>query len=276
MNSLKFVVIPMALLLLFTADAPVIQGKKNTVEMISWEQADKLIPRYSKFTVQDLETGKKFHVQRRAGSRHADVQPLTTKDTKIMKHIYNGKWSWKRRGIIVIAKGKMIAASMHGMPHGAGALNNNFPGHFCIHFYGSKTHRTSSMDLSHKLMIFKAAGELDNYFESAGPYELVAAYFAGLKQQDLKIIHYAALQKPDREKIINQIENVTVLQMPALPAENIGDALTLSVPVELALQLKGIGPEKYIGTITIVRFSPWGPWKVDSKQFLEEVEVLAR
>ncbi|MCM3080108.1 hypothetical protein [Brevibacillus invocatus] len=33
----------------------------------------------------DLETGQRFQVQRRAGSRHADVQPLTRNDTMILK-----------------------------------------------------------------------------------------------------------------------------------------------------------------------------------------------
>ncbi|MDQ7862438.1 hypothetical protein RCO48_19805 [Peribacillus frigoritolerans] len=45
---------------------------------------------------------------------------------------------------------QMIAASMHGMPHGAGALQNGFSGHFCVHFSGSITHRLKNEDLSHK------------------------------------------------------------------------------------------------------------------------------
>lgn len=125
-----------------------------SIEMLPWETVNELIPNRSFFTIMDVETGKKFKVQRRAGSRHADVQPITDNDTKIMKEIYNGKWDWKRKAIIVISNARWIAASMHGMPHGAGALNNNFPGHFCVHFYGSTTHLTGKMDLSHKLMIY--------------------------------------------------------------------------------------------------------------------------
>src|SRR3954471_12861771 len=97
------------------------------IDMLPWEKVYGILPKYSKFTVLDVETGKMFKVQRRAGSRHADVQPLTSKDTKIMKEIYGGKWSWKRRAIIVIHKDQWIAGSMHGMPHGAGVLANNFP-----------------------------------------------------------------------------------------------------------------------------------------------------
>ena len=92
------------------------------IDMLPWEKVYGILPKYSKFTVLDVETGKMFKVQRRAGSRHADVQPLTSKDTKIMKEIYGGKWSWKRRAIIVIHQDQWIAASMHGMPHGAGCI----------------------------------------------------------------------------------------------------------------------------------------------------------
>src|SRR3954452_21757693 len=154
------------------------------IEMLDWKEVNQLLPKYTKFTVLDVETGKKFRVQRRAGSHHADVQPLTTKDTKIMKKIYGGKWSWKRRAIVVISKDQWIAASMHGMPHGGGALKNNFPGHFCIHFYGSTTHRTNSMDLSHMLMIYKASGQLNQYLAKADPYQVINAYIVGFKQQD--------------------------------------------------------------------------------------------
>src|SRR3954447_19446322 len=173
--------------------------------MPDWKKVNQLLPKYSKFIVQDMETGKRFKVQRRAGSQHADVQPLTAKDTKIMKKIYGGKWSWKRRAIYVIHKKQRIAASMHGMPHGAGALQNNFPGHFCIHFYGSTTHRTDSMDLSHMLMIYKASGKLEEYLSKASPYETVEAYIAGFKQQDAFISSLISLQKKKWKPILGKI-----------------------------------------------------------------------
>ncbi|KAF0826135.1 hypothetical protein KIS1582_0274 [Cytobacillus firmus] len=175
------------------------------IEMLPWEKVNGILPKYSKFTVMDVETGKKFKVQRRAGSHHADVQPLNAEETKIMKSIYGGKWSWKRRAIIVINGNQWIAASMHGMPHGGGALKNNFPGHFCIHFYGSTTHRINYMDLSHKLMILKAAGKLDGYLYNANPYEVISAFMAGLKQQDSKIVQSISLQPLAWNKLLPRI-----------------------------------------------------------------------
>lgn len=96
------------------------------IEMLPWEIVNNIIPDKTNFTIIDIETGLSFKVQRRAGSHHADVQPLTKEDTQIMKKIYNNKWSWNRRAIIVLINNQMIAASMHGMPHGAGALPNGF------------------------------------------------------------------------------------------------------------------------------------------------------
>jgi hypothetical protein len=104
------------------------------IEMLPWEDVNEILPNKTKFTIIDVETGLQFRVQRRAGNQHADVQLLTREDTQIMKKIYNGKWSWKRRAIIVLISDQMIAAFIHGMPHGAGALQNGFLGHFFVHF----------------------------------------------------------------------------------------------------------------------------------------------
>jgi len=247
------------------------QSPNHKVQMFQWEEVNDILPKYSKFTVVDLETGMKFRVQRRAGSNHADVQPLTSEDTAIMKKIYSGQWSWKRRAIIVISEEQMkIAASMHGMPHGGGALKNNFPGHFCIHFFGSTTHRTNFMDLSHKLMILKAAGNLELYLEQTDPYDLVNAFIAGIKQQDPKIISYISLQEQDWDTILPTIDNIRISRMEILPHEDITDELTLSVPVEINWQIKGVGGKNFTGKIKLVRFMPNEQWKIDSVQFLKD------
>jgi hypothetical protein len=243
------------------------------VELLSWKEVNNLLPKYSKFIVMDVESGKRFHVQRRAGSHHADVQPLTSKDTEIMKKIYGGKWSWKRRAIIVAYKDQWIAASMHGMPHGAGALQNNFPGHFCIHFLGSTTHCSNSMDLSHMLMILKAAGELDTYLEKANPYEVIEAYMMGLKQHDKNIVNSASLQKMKWKPILSQIDNVKISRMPLLPAEDLTEQISLDVPIEVDWILKNKGRQIFKDEIHLVRFSPYEGWKVDSIHLLKDNQM---
>ena len=159
------------------------------VKVLPWEQVNSILPKKSKFTIIDVESGLFFDVQRRAGNSHADVQPLTHRDTKIMKTIYNGKWSWRRRAIIVLTDDRMIAASMHGMPHGAGALQNGFPGHFCVHFSGSTTHGLKNADPAHKLMVLKAGGMLDHYLSKIDPFEMMQVLEVAINQRDEKIMN---------------------------------------------------------------------------------------
>ena len=103
------------------------------------------------YTVKDIYTGKTFRCQRRFGSNHLDSEPLTAEDTATLKSIYGGEWSWNRRPILVMYGGHVYAASMNGMPHGTCTItNNNFDGHFCIHFYNSKTHETKRVDEAHQ------------------------------------------------------------------------------------------------------------------------------
>jgi hypothetical protein len=243
------------------------------IELLPWEEVNILLPKYTKFTVMDVDTGKQFHVQRRAGSHHADVQPLTAEDTKIMKSIYGGKWSWKRRAIIIIHKDQWVAASMHGMPHGGGALKNNFPGHFCIHFFGSTTHRTNSMDQAHMLMIYKSAGRLDEYFWGANPYEVIEAYVTGIKQKDETISSAASLQKLKWKVVLNQIESINIRRLSLLPPEDLKSEISLDVPIEFDLFLNKIGRKTIKGIIHLVRFSQYQPWKIDSMRFFKESNI---
>lgn len=108
------------------------------------------IPKGAVFTVKDCKTGKTFRAKRWSGANHCDTMPLTSSDTAIMRSIY-GKWSWRRRPVLILYNGHVYAGSMNGMPHGTTTIkNNNFPGHFCIHFYGSKTHGTKRVDETHQ------------------------------------------------------------------------------------------------------------------------------
>lgn len=170
---------------------------KHYGEMLRWEKAKARVPMKHIVTVVDLETGLSFRAQRRAGSHHADVQPLTKEDTSVMKQIYGGKWSWKRRVILVLAGGKPIAASMHGMPHGGdGIPDNAFSGHFCIHFQGSMTHRSGHPDFAHQLMVRKAAGKLIDYRSEASPIELAGALMEALHRQDEFLLRLALEGSP--------------------------------------------------------------------------------
>lgn len=127
-------------------------------EMDWWTSGIQMIfPRGGIATVTDVETGLAWKEQRRGGTNHADVQPLTAADTAAMKQAYGGTWSWARRAIFVTINGVNYAASMNGMPHGGGSIaDNDFSGHHCIHFTNSRTHGSNRVCQLHQAAIQRA------------------------------------------------------------------------------------------------------------------------
>lgn len=126
------------------------ETEKIKATSLKWFKNTYAIPKGATVTIKDVYTGKTFKAVRWSGANHMDTEPATKADTAIMKSIYGGSWSWKRRPILVKYKNKVYAASMNGMPHGTSTRNNGFDGHFCVHFTGSKTHETNRVDTEHQ------------------------------------------------------------------------------------------------------------------------------
>ena len=126
-------------------------------ERLDWfHGGSKKIPKGAVFKIKDVKTGKVFTVKRWSGANHIDAEPLTRSDTAVMKKLY-GHWSWKRRAVLVKYNGHVYAASINGMPHGTQTISNNgFDGHFCVHFYGSKTHCSQKVDKMHQKCVAQA------------------------------------------------------------------------------------------------------------------------
>ncbi|MEW6033179.1 MAG: LysM peptidoglycan-binding domain-containing protein [Bacillota bacterium] len=139
---------------------------KLKAEAVPWSTVDRLWKIGQVAQVTDVWTGRIFYVIRIGGWAHADVEPVTARDTATMKANYGGSWSWNRRPIVVVVGGQRIAASQNGMPHaGYTIYNNNFPGHFCVHFLGSTTHGSSytsngqpTLDPAHQWCVQQAIG----------------------------------------------------------------------------------------------------------------------
>lgn len=128
------------------------------IELLHWIEVNPLFPAGTRARVTDVATGLSFEVQRLFGTLHADVEPVTIRDTETMREIF-GQWSWERRAIILEVDGRHFAGSMNGQPHGdQSILDNGFPGHFCIHFLGSRTHGTKVLDPDHHRALLSAAG----------------------------------------------------------------------------------------------------------------------
>ncbi len=196
---LLLIVIPLLLVFIFMYKYTLPEVEENHLvqpepkelygEFLTWEEARQYFNKYSSATIMDLDTGLQFNVQRRGGSNHADVQPLTAEDTATMKAIYNGKWSWKRRAVIVeMENGRKIAGSMNGMPHGRGAIaGNNFNGHSCIHFRDSTTHGSRKVDLTHQMMVWKAANVVEKQIKTLGAEDSIRLFFTAIDQGEMKI-----------------------------------------------------------------------------------------
>ncbi|BCB03474.1 hypothetical protein [Bacillus sp. KH172YL63] len=243
-----------------------------SVEILPWDQVNEIIPKGSYFTIIDVESGLSFNVQRRAGSKHADVQPVTEKDTKVMKTIYGGNWSWDRRAILVLVNDHLIPASMNGMPHGAGALQNNFPGHFCVHFSGSTTHKTPTPDPAHKIMILKAGGELDRFLQKSDPYEITNVLEIAINQHDGKLL--AKVMTGDEgtlRRILNEIDRIQIVQRSILPIED----LPVMVGMETEVKVKWIRHDQTQETksirLTFVKDPAWDGWKIEGDSFRDSV-----
>lgn len=135
------------------------------VELSDWDTGDiqKVWAKGETAVVTDVYTGISFVARRWSGYLHADVEPLTAKDTAAMCKIYgvsdaqeiedrtNELQTWRRRPLWVTVDGRTFAASMYGVPHnypdGDTIRDNNYNGQFCIHFVNSRVHKSEAIDV---------------------------------------------------------------------------------------------------------------------------------
>ncbi|MGE4283307.1 MAG: LysM peptidoglycan-binding domain-containing protein [Clostridia bacterium] len=125
-----------------------------------WTQAQYVFPIGAKAKVTDFATGKSYNIVRSTGANHGDCEPLTAQDAAIMYEIWGNKWSWTERASIVEVNGRKIAASVSNMPHDIENIKeeNNFKGHFDMHFRNSTRHNDGLVNQDHQAQIKIAAG----------------------------------------------------------------------------------------------------------------------
>jgi len=245
-------------------------------ELLEWGQLNKKLPKYAKFEVTDLETGLTFRGQRRAGSSHADVQPLTKADSSVMKRIYHNRWSWQRRAVLIHYDGHVYAGSMNGMPHGGdGIPDNDFKGHFCIHFLGSKTHKHKQLDLAHQAMTYKASGRLSEFVSRMNTNQLIELWLFAINEQDTAIKRAIVRPRTPNEEPIPDIESISRMgrnkasrsskasssQTPNEADNNL--TLVKQVQMQCVLSVKGDRRRSGTVTLTLVRSSPFDRWVLE-------------
>lgn len=124
-----------------------------------WTEAQYVFPINKTAKVTDFVTGRSFNIKRATGAFHADCEPLTANDAAIMKQIWGGEYSWTTRAVLVEVNGRKIAGSVASMPHDVKSIpDNNFPGHFDLHFLNSTRHKDNLVDPLHQAQINIAAG----------------------------------------------------------------------------------------------------------------------
>lgn len=123
-----------------------------------WTEAQYVYPIGEIATVTDFETGVSFQIRRSYGANHADCEPVTAEDTAKAKEVWGG-FNWNTRAVLVQVGERTIAASMSFMPHDIESiLDNDFDGHFDIHFKNSTRHKDGKIDNYHQEKIKIAAG----------------------------------------------------------------------------------------------------------------------
>ncbi|GAB4264308.1 hypothetical protein [Thermincola ferriacetica] len=125
--------------------------------------------------IRDLDSGIKIWVTRRGGYNLARIAPVNQVNKSLLKKIFGGKWSWKRRAVVVYLENKKIAACLAGMPQGKEQL-------FSLYFVDAGTNK--SMNLANKMLIFKAAGQIKKMFKKTSPEEAILGALTAIDQQD--------------------------------------------------------------------------------------------
>ena len=132
----------------------------RTVELLEWSYVRTIMKTGVQIHVIDVRTGISYNIQCFSKGDHADVEPLTKADTDTMFNIRGGIWSWAARPVWVSIDNRLIAASLHGMPHDVSTIaDNGMNGHLCLHFLGSTT---SSSSASYKADLQNAVQEAWN------------------------------------------------------------------------------------------------------------------
>jgi len=181
-------------------------------EPLDWKEVRKLFSVGSIAKVTNLDSGRKFSVRRTGGYSHADVEPLTARDTATVKMLYGSRWSWKRRAVVVETGGVKIAASLTGMPQGKGEMaDNDCYGKFDLFFAGRAAEKSSN--LAHLVMIWKAAGKTPEKLRGLSPEESLLVLFTALDQRDFNTLKHVIAPTGDIDKKACDLIGVTVIRM---------------------------------------------------------------
>ena len=108
----------------------------SQVKLLHWQNEIKpYVKEGQTFTVLDPNTNLSWKLVFYSLGRHADSQPASWRDTRIMNRSF-GNTSWTIHPVyVLLPSGQWTLATMHNRPHLYGSITNNgFGGHLCVHF----------------------------------------------------------------------------------------------------------------------------------------------
>ncbi len=118
---------------------------------LKFEVVNALIPTETEFEVLDLKANFIFTAKRTGGVNHIDLEPTNEENAEILFEMLDSNYTWKRHPVLVkLNEMAYIPASLAGYPHGYHKIDNGLQGHFCLHFYNSKTNGTNEIDFQHQ------------------------------------------------------------------------------------------------------------------------------
>ena len=125
--------------------------KTKVVYNIDWfANKSKIISGTGTYKIMDIATGRSLNIKIQSAGNHADVEPLTAKDTEVLCSLYGVSTAsqletlnkWQRRAVVMTnGNGLQFVGSIYAIPHGQDTVSgNNYDGQFCLHFKGSTIH----------------------------------------------------------------------------------------------------------------------------------------
>lgn len=126
--------------------------KTKTIYNVNWDTylKGKAIKKSTTLTLTDIARNVSFKVKVQSTGNHADVEPLTAKDTQVLCSLYGvsnanqlktGNHFQRRAMVVTNPDGYQFVGSIYAIPHGADTVGgNDFDGQFCLHFLGSEIH----------------------------------------------------------------------------------------------------------------------------------------
>ena len=141
-------------------------------------------------------------------------------------------------------------------------------------FLGSITHRLKNEDPSHKLMILKAAGKLDEYVATVSPYELIHIFAIAINQGDPNILALTLTDSKHPHRFDKLVDGMSLFVIHDFPRQSLDTRglVLVEIPVQVHIFKKGIGREKKTMMFTIWREGLTNRWFIVQDSLYEELK----